>query len=337
MINIGIMFGSRSCEHDISIITAYQIQENLKDDYNLYMLYIDKDFNMYLANKVSLEDFKKNDLSKLKKISFIKGGISHKKTKLESIVIATHGINGEDGMAKAITKFYDIASVGCDIFSSAISLDKANTYYILKNFDISMTKRDIIYKVDDEISFNKFIVKPSKLGSSIGVFVGDKNSYKNELKQSFLLDDKIVVEEFLEDFKEYNIALYKTDSINTSDIYEVVKTNDILTFDDKYLNSNKLGIKILKQESLVKEIKELAIKIYDILNLDYMVRMDFLYSDGILYFNEVNTIPGALSCYYFSDFKGIMKKLITKSLMEKQKDRQIINHFNINVLSGIKK
>ena len=170
---IGILFGGNSLEHEISIISAFQLKKKLESEYDLCMIYIDNESNIYDASKTTLDDFKYNKKNKMKKSSFVLGGI--KNTELDCMVLCMHGENGEDGIAAALMRFYKIKYVGSDLFASSICMDKYLTYMYLANCGIKMID-SYIYTYNDYLSGDSIleypsIVKPLTGGSSIGIYV----------------------------------------------------------------------------------------------------------------------------------------------------------------------
>lgn len=347
MLNIGLLFGGKSTEHDISILTMFQVKEKIESNYNIYSIYISKSGDLYLANDVTLDDFKDNNLNKLRKIEWIKKGFkrSFKKVLIDSMLILNHGMNGEDGMSSALMEFYDIPYVGSDMYASSIALDKATSDLILRNYNVPIVKKQIYTKSDFQnkipIVFDKCIIKPARLGSSIGINIAkNKEEIDSNLIEAFKYDEKVVIEELLEDFEEYNIALYKTDSFHFSYSEEVKKEHEFLDFDDKYITRIKENThKKVTDVKLNILLKDISKKVYDIFNLSGIVRIDFMFSNNVLYFNEVNTIPGALSNYLFDDFEDDIEKLIKHSIVLKKKKEMLLKSYSSNLLnmSSIKK
>ena len=238
-VRIGILFGGKSFEHDISIVSANVVYHGLKDKYEVYLLYIDKEGNFLNPKKLDILEMA-ND-KKYKKFSFVKGGIKTNKLQRIDVIISTmHGLNGEDGLASIIANLYDIPYVGSNHISSGLLLDKHFTYAILRNLKIKTinTKFYIDNKIDDNLKL-PLIIKPARLGSSIGISkISDINEFSDKAVKAFKFDNKIIVQPFIENFREYNQAayLYKGEVI-VSNVEEVFKSEDILSFDDKYLST----------------------------------------------------------------------------------------------------
>ena len=152
--NIGIIFGGNSLEHEISIVTAYSLYKKLVDRYKITMVYVDLDNNIYDATKVTFDDFKNNKLKKLKKTIFVNKGIKRKQ--IDCMILACHGENSEDGIFAAMCRFYNIPFVGCDVFSGSICMNKYLTYlYLHNNIDMLETK---LYTYNDYINNVNYII-----------------------------------------------------------------------------------------------------------------------------------------------------------------------------------
>lgn len=342
--NIGLLYGGKSTEHEISIITMLQIKSKL-EGYNVYCLYMSKQGDLYLANNTTIEDYKILDKlnKKFKRAKLINKGIQvgHKKTLLDSVVILNHGKNGEDGLASALLEYYDIAYVGSDIITSAVLMDKGYTHSVLVDNKILVTNTISYFKEDylnDNIKLMlPCIIKPATLGSSIGISVcKTKDDFEKALELAFSFDDKIVIEELLENFLECNIAAYKTKKINLSKIEVVFHEDDILTFKDKYETDYKLKSHNLEypfDKDIEERIKQIAIKAYQIFNCEGIVRLDLMIAEDKIYVNEINTIPGALAYYLFDNFEKILEALIKQSIIKKQRKARLTNSFTTNVLN----
>ena len=208
---IGIIFGGNSKEHEISIITAYAVKRKLINFYDVKMIYIDFNQNVYDASKLSLNDFKNKKYKKLKKTMLVQHGI--KSTSLDCAVLAVHGENCEDGIISALCRFYNIPFVGCDILASSISLDKFATYQYLKN-DLPLietkryTRHDFI--IGNVVDYFPCILKPTYGGSSIGINIcSSKDEFFIKAKESLKECDEIIIQPFYKDIIEYNMAFYE--------------------------------------------------------------------------------------------------------------------------------
>ena len=210
---------------------------------------------------------------------------------------------------------------------SAVCMDKTLTKIFLKGLGVktlnSVTLRSVneIEKVKKRLKF-PMIVKPDKLGSSIGV---SKANDKAELERAILFalryGESVIVEPLLEDFIEINCSAYLAcdKKVCVSECERPVSRTDILTFTDKYESGKRVFPADISEE-LSSKIKTITQKVYKAFDCRGVIRIDFFICGGKIFVNEINTVPGSLAYYLFSDtlkgFTNILNDLI--SLAEKE-------------------
>lgn len=323
---IGILFGGKSYEHDISIITANIIYHALKDKFEVLLLYINKDGDFESPKTMDMNNFATS--KKYRRFNFVSGGvkIGCKKIDVDVMITAMHGINGEDGLAAVIGNLYNIPFVGSNHISSATLMDKYFTYAILRSNCIKTVYTNFYLK-DDKVTVKDYpiIVKPSRLGSSIGISkISNKKDLKEKCDEAFLYDNKIIIQPFIEEFKEYNQAAYFSDGeIIVSNIEEVFKSFDILSFDDKYVGGKfSKGHAFITDEKLIERITEITKEVYKLFELSGIVRIDYIFKDNNIFVNEVNTTPGSLAFYLFEDkLSNLLEKQIINALHQFQNQK----------------
>ena len=330
---IGILFGGNSLEHEISIITAYQVKSKIEKRYDVYMLYLDFDNNLYIANKCSIGDFKLGKPKKLKKTSFIGGGV--KGIKLDSVIIAAHGENTEDGVCAGVLRFYNIPFVGCDILPSSLCMNKYTSYKMLNSNGIPMLETKLITYEDyvNGIIIDEYpiILKPVYGGSSIGIEVAyNKDELDLVLSKLFKDYKEIICQKYYENIEEYNMAVC---SSFVSALERINKKSGFFTFENKYTDSFKLMHQEINDTNL-DEFRKISEDVYKLINASGIIRIDYFVIDNKIYVNEINTIPGALAMYLFSDFDFVIDDLIKKSIIE---HRVIYHRGNFLVKSEINK
>lgn len=312
---IGIIFGGNSKEHEISIITAYAVKRKLINFYDVKMIYIDFNQNVYDASKLSLNDFKNKKYKKLKKTMLVQHGI--KSDSLDCAVLAVHGENCEDGIISALCRFYNIPFVGCDILASSISLDKFATYQYLKN-DLPLietkryTRHDFI--IGNVVDYFPCILKPTYGGSSIGINIcSSKDEFFIKAKESLKECDEIIIQPFYKDILEYNMAFYEN---GNSKLEKIDKKSEYFSFDDKYNESFKMIHQKLVLDDEEKFIT-LGRRVYELLRCKGIIRIDFFKIKDEIYINEINTIPGSLGMYLFDNFSNILMEEIELEMKRK--------------------
>lgn len=338
--NVGVLFGGKSCEHEVSIITGCLIANALKKKYNVMVLYIDKEQRVYLLKDINIESFRDQSFKKGSKlIEFSFGGFRAKKkfTKIDIGVICNHGVNGEDGLSKALFNFYNIPSVGSPMISSGVSMDKYFTYCVLKDSKVKVLETKCIFRSDLDLPIGNLdfpiIIKPARLGSSIGIDVCRTNhELREKLTACLKYDSKVCVQKYIEDIKEYNVSCYKKgEEIITSRIEVIEQRDNIYSYDEKYQGTKMINHCFLDDEKLAKKIIKMAIKSYEVLELTGVVRIDFFVGNDVLYLNEVNTIPGSLSYYLYDDnIEYLLDDLIHQAMLETSINT--IHTFSNNIL-----
>ena len=342
MKKIGVIFGGKSVEHDISIITGLQIIKFLKKYYNCLPIYINREGRWLTAKNIQnveiYRDFDKCARG-VKEIfpCFGKGRImvGRRQIELESCFNCCHGLNGEDGSVASVLELSEIPYSSSGLESSSLSMDKVLTKILLSYKGIKNTKFSYINRKDleeegenflkevvNEIGF-PLIVKPANLGSSVGIGVCQNyDEFNNAMEVALNFDNRILVEEFLENAREFNCACFSYNGkIYVSKVSEVDK-GEFYTFEEKYIQERKHEKKDI-DEKIISSIKELTKQVYKMTDCFGIVRIDFLYYHDEIYVNEINSIPGALSCYLFEeDFGEILDLIILESKERlKQKER----------------
>lgn len=339
MINIAVIFGGESSEHDVSIITGMQLIENVDETkYKIFPIYISENGDWYTGDSLFDLDNYKDNLKKIYKCSFVandnglylcKGKKCKKIADIDVCVTCLHGVNGEDGKVAGILELSKIPYTSSDICCSSMCIDKS----IFKTFcnglgvsvidGFSINRNDFI--VDKKSVFDKIIdfgfpiiLKPSRQGSSVGIEVcKNVDELENKLNNVFEYDSKILIEEFVSVKKEVNIALFADgNNIVFSNTEEPIMSCDILNFQDKYLDNSGLQscrriIPANISDECFFEIKKNAELVYRELEAFGVVRFDFIIdNDDNLFLNEVNTIPGSMANYLFDKHKYTYTKLI---------------------------
>lgn len=358
MNNILLIYGGNTVEHEISIITALQIKNKYKGKYNIILCY-NKNSYFYISKKLENISFykNKNNFKKIKPISFLANKnyikIKFKKINFDAVWIVCHGKNCEDGVLYSYFKTLNINVIGENHYSAVIGHNKTLAKKLSKVptlpfvhithelFDYNY--KNIIKKVEN-LGY-PLICKPNDLGSSIGILTIEKESDFSQIEKTFKYTNSIILEKKLENFEEYNIAIIKIKDKCFLSSIEKVSQNKILTYYDKYLNkeksmtSQKREIPALISENLEKLIKESAIKIYESLFAELIVRIDFLFdtSTSTLYFNEINNIPGSLAFYLFEknniDFNFLVDSLIDNALLNIDETKKQVTCFENNIFN----
>lgn len=372
--NLLVFFGGKSCEHDISIITAHQVMDYIDTDkYNIFPIYIDINGIFLYGNKLFNFDFCKDiDYHYLKKI-YLKPSeknIYYVKDKIlcnaDVALLCMHGLNGEDGSLQGLLELSGIPYTSSSILGSALGMDKIATKMFLKGMGQNVLPFVWTYKeeyhdtVKKQDFFNRvkklkypLIIKPSNLGSSIGITrVNDMDGLCSAMDIAFMFDNRVLIEHAVNDLKEINCSVLGDSRDATASVCErPINWQSFLSFEDKYLNQgSKLGgMDNLKRrlpadipDETAKEIQNTSIKIFKAMNCKGVIRIDFIIdnADNKIYVNEINTIPGSLS-YYLWDYNGIdffelIDKIVESAKYTSEQNKYLKYSYVSNVLKGSK-
>lgn len=297
MIDLLIIFGGKSSEHEISCISAGNVIENVnKAKYNDTIVGIDKDGNwhQYVGN---VDNVKKNTwLSDERNLIKIGNIIDYIK-QFDVVFPALHGKYGEDGTIQGLFEMFGIKYVGCNNITSAIGMDKSITKMIAERVKVPVVPYKIIKKGDKvKFSFDyPIIVKPCSEGSSYGVTkVNSEDELEKAIENAFIYDDKLLIEKFIK-AREIECAVLGNKDYIVSDLGEIIPEHEFYDFESKYKSKVSVckipaDIEQIYKEKIIKYAKVIA----ETIGVRGLCRVDFFISkdDGKIYFNEVNTMPG---------------------------------------------
>lgn len=359
---VALIFGGRSLEREISIITAMQVLNAL-----VGTIYIVEPVYMsggafYMGNVDDIKHFVKFDEKEHKKV-FLKEGAffecRHGKVKEvfkpDVALLCCHGGEGENGVLQALLQFNDIPYTSCGVLESGICMDKAISKMLFESIGLDVlpcvvvkrrewtkNKEDVLQKIHT-LDF-PFIVKPATMGSSIGISVAkDEQSLVDAMDFAFEFDDKIIVERLLEGCVEVNCAaMRKNGEIIISETENPTSNGEYLSFEDKYIGGKmSSGEHIIPADigNLNDVVKKHTRTLYDALFLDGIVRIDYLcdIEKGKVYVNEINAIPGSMAFYLFKEvqFRELMLMLVDEAL-RKSEGKTEVDKFNTGVLEMYK-
>ena len=352
-LNIGVIFGGKSVEHEISVITALQAMDNIdKDKYEVVPIYITKDLVWYTGGMLrhieSFNDFRLieryatrvNLINKDGRFILQKShGIKKEVKEIHLAFPIVHGKNTEDGTIQGYIKTLGIPCCGSDVYASSLGQDKIFTKMLLDNNNIPVTDYvwfyDTDYKNNKEELFSKInkldyplILKPSRLGSSIGIeIINRKEELESAIEKSLDYDERFLIEEYIENKREFNCAVIGTyNKIQTSSIEEIINEDMICTYQDKYTLETSDNPKIKKiypvydPKNLMEEISKYSKEVFRLLCAKGVLRVDFLYNTKKkkVYVDEVNVIPAYFSHHLFEDinidYREIMDILIKQAI-----------------------
>ncbi len=331
--NIAVIFGGRSNENEVSVITGTMAGNILKKGGNTVIpLYMSQRGELYTGEGLlDIENYKDDGFTKFPRAVVGKGGVYvlKKNKKIKKFLTVDVGINcchggwGEGGGVCGMFALNDIPLASAGLFESASFMDKYYTKRVLRSLGVKVAKYIYIREPNEFLKGEKLgypvIVKPAKLGSSIGIECAEnREELETAVAAAFLYDDGVILEKYIEDRREINCAVYYADGkVITSECEEAVTSNDILNFDDKYSGGGKSILPADIPEAISKKIKKITENVYTRLNMRGIVRFDFLLSGDTVYLSEINTVPGSLSYYLlssgFKEFYPVLQAVITQA------------------------
>ena len=389
-LKVAVLFGGKSTEHEISIISAIQAIGHInKTKYEVIPVYITKENDFYVGEDIGkIEEYTHIPqlLAKSTQVVWIKEKekvslVRYPMKKFGNNVITTvdvafpivHGTNVEDGTLQGFLATLGLPVVGCDVLSSAVGMNKYVMKTVLKDNGIPVldckcyTWKDyedvdgLVAKIEKEFTY-PVIIKPLNLGSSIGIKkASDREGLLEALELGFEFSRKILVEPAITDLKEINCAvLGDYEYAQASECEEPVNSDDILSFEDKYIGGAKgsakggaktggsKGMASLKRKipaditsQMRDDIRKMAVDAFICLGCSGVSRIDFMLDQatGKVYLNEINTIPGSLSFYLWEPlgmkYETLLDNMIELALKADRESHKVVYSFETNVLEGV--
>lgn len=355
-INIGLVFGGKSGEHEVSLLSAKSIYEALdKNKYNVFLIGIDKQGNWLLGNpanylinstnpklialnKTSSTNIILVNKNNTNKIIALESG--KELAKIDVFFPIIHGTYGEDGCLQGMFEMLNSAYVGAGVIGSALGMDKDVQKRLLNHAEINVAKfmtvkkynysQKILNEITKKFTFPVF-VKPANMGSSVGVSKAHNlNELKKSINNAFRYDTKIIIEEYIKG-REIECSVMGNDHPIASIPGEVIPHHEFYSYEAKYIDENGAALVIPANlpKKIIKKIQETAIKTFLTLECYGFARVDFfLTKKGRLYVNEINTLPGFTKISMFPKlfnatgftYSQILDNLI-KLAIEKKKEK----------------
>lgn len=386
---VGVFFGGISVEHEVSVISGLQAIDAMDDRrYEPVPIYMAKDRTWYTGEKLlDIEAYKDLDglLQEVQSVTPVpaeNGGVRLQKNpvpkfgkrEVAHIDVAfpvLHGTFGEDGVLQGFFELLNIPYAGSDVTSSAAGMDKIMMKQMLRDQEVPVLADVWFYQhqwagqqaslqkqIEEKLGY-PVIVKPANLGSSVGIDIArDAASLETVVEEAFAFASKLVVEPLLSDITEVNCSvLGDTEEAEASELEEVLKTEDILSYADKYQGSaggkgesegTKGGGGMENTDRVIpapidgdlsSEVRRLAKDTFHILGCSGVSRIDFMIdkSENQVYVNEINTIPGSLSFYLWEpagkDFTTLIHEMIQLALKRERNREQLTFSIDTNLFA----
>ncbi|MFA5134645.1 MAG: D-alanine--D-alanine ligase family protein [Patescibacteria group bacterium] len=350
-LRVGVIFGGRSGEHEVSLASAESIIGALdKAKYEVIPIGITKRGRWVTSGnplatlksgrhaELSNENIISPDATKKRLVS-LEGKYfrSHAETKLLDVVIPVlHGTYGEDGTVQGLLELANIPYVGANVLASAVGMDKVIQKELFRQAGLPVV--DYLHFLSGEYARNPNLitakikklrfpvfVKPANLGSSVGISKArNERSLKQAIMYAMQYDRKIIVEKAVLSPREIEVAVLGNDDPRASVPGEIIASNEFYDYNAKYVDGqSRTVIPALLSKKLADKIRTLAIRAFTIIDCSGMARVDFLLSrNSKLYVSEVNTIPGFTSISMYPalwkasgmPYQKLLDKLISLAL-----------------------
>jgi D-alanine-D-alanine ligase len=400
-LHVGVVLGGVAPEHEVSVISALQAAARLdRDRYTPVPIYVAKDGTWYTgAPLLDVEQYRDLDALRddARPVALVptphghlelledreRGALQRFKrpplrTRIDVMLLGLHGGPGENGGVQGLCETFNVPYTSAGVFGSALGMDKVMSKRVCREVDIPVV--DFVAFREDEWGYREeealdqceaeldypLVVKPARCGSSIGISqVETRDALDGAIEDAFRYDDKVVVEEAVEDLREINCSvLGDAHDATPSMLEEPVPSDDdeVLTFQDKYMREDGEGAKdgggaksgesapdgMASQDRIVparlsdertEDIQEMAVRIFHQFECAGVVRIDFMIDEatGELYFNEINTIPGSFSFYLWEPsgvpFDELLDRLVDIARRRHRDQNGRVQTYDVNLLA----
>lgn len=360
-LNLVLMFGGRSGEHEVSLMSARSVLEALSPEkYQVFQLGITKD-GLWKTGPDALSAFEEGRWDELEDALLLPAGDKARLClrtgsqlqpvgDIDVVFPVIHGTFGEDGTMQGLFEIYRVAYVGAGVLASALAMDKAICKRIAASAGIPVLEYAVFTRNQieqnpaalaaqaEQIAFYPLFVKPANLGSSVGI---SKAHNRAELEAALLkaarYDRRILVERGIE-AREIEISVLGNENPLVSFPGEIVPGDEFYTYQDKYHHGDpETAIPAPLSPAQTEELRGYALQAYQSVDCAGMARVDFLIekASGKAYFNEINTIPGFTSISMYAkllkysgvEYNALVDRLIALALERKADQEKTVRKF----------
>ncbi len=361
-IRVGILFGGKSAEHEISLLSAKNIIDTLdRNNYEPVLIGIDKSGRWLMGEpsrfllKTSdpkLIAINKADSKFVALVPQSKGrltclGSGPLDKAVDVVFPVLHGPLGEDGTIQGLLKLANVPFVGAGVLGSAVGMDKDVMKRLLRDAGIPVPKF-MVFSHGEKPDFTSMVqtlglpvfVKPANLGSSVGITkTKDQTSFRKAVQVAYRYDTKILIEEAILG-REIECAVLGNAQPKASVPGEIIPSHEFYDYEAKYVDENgaRLEAPAKLSPEMVKRVQDLAIHTFKTLNCEGMGRVDmFLKADGTLLVNELNTIPGFTKISMYPrlwalsgvSYKQLIDKLIELAMQRFQREQDLKTSYEL--------
>ena len=321
-INVALIFGGISGEHDVSLVSATSVYKNIdKDKYNVFTVGITKD-GRWLYYEGDEENIKNGSWSELAnkniQVNLVPSGNKEvgiifedgHTEKIDVLFPVLHGPYGEDGVIQGLFEISQIPYVGCGVLASSVGMDKLIckkvfsqiglpqvNYTYTTRWEFTLNTESELNDIESKLDYPIF-VKPANLGSSVGISKAtNRDELLSGINEALKYDARIVLEQGI-DAREIEVAVLGNDEVEASIAGEIKPAKDFYDYEDKYINgASTYDIPANISEENMKNIRRMAIEAFKGIDGKGLSRVDFFIdkNSGEIFINEINTLPGFTS------------------------------------------
>jgi D-alanine-D-alanine ligase len=320
-VRIALLFGGRSAEHEVSLVSASAIYKNIdKTRYAVTSIFIDKTGRWRRVASPLLPPEKLQNGPSSSFLPWEALSLLPRRARADIYFPVLHGPYGEDGTIQGLLEMADVPYVGAGVLASATGMDKAVMKVLFADRNLPLVRHRVFGEVEWKMSRNDVLgligkefrlplfVKPANLGSSVGISkVKNRGDTETALARAFRYDRKVIVEEGIKG-REIECSVLGNDEPRASLPGEVIPYREFYDYRDKYLDGKtRFRIPADLPASIIREVQRLAVEAYLAVECSGMARLDFFLEDGTgkLYVNEINTIPGFTEISMYPKLWGV--------------------------------
>ncbi len=331
-INLGILFGGQSCEHEVSVTSAKSIQKAIdREKYHVHLIGIDKSGGWHLGNDVealtssgsvtrlrqvqgrpdsavSLELHNSGNLVSRRTDSTTQPHAPARPPMLDVVFPVLHGPFGEDGIMQGVLETAGMPYVGCGVAASALAMDKALAkmvfaangipqapYLIAGSAEWQRDQNRIVTLSEQKLEYPMF-VKPANMGSSVGISkAGGRQELIEAASLAFQFDNKVVIEQSMENCREIECSVLGNENPQASIPGEIIPGAEFYDYHTKYIDDkSQLVIPATLDEETIRRVQSLSVRTFKAIDGRGLARVDFFVDrdSNAVILNEINTMPG---------------------------------------------
>jgi len=309
-LKIGVIFGGKSGEHDVSLMSASNVIEVMdKNKYDIVKIGITKigKWMIYTGDVLNIKDgsWEKDEENLIYEFSLFDHPMI---TPIDVFFPILHGPNGEDGTVQGLLKIIGKPFVGCGVLASSVGMDKVYSKILFENAGIPIgnympltiaqwnaNRDEMNIKIEEKLEY-PFFVKPANMGSSVGISkVHNRDEMITGLEEAFTYDCKLILEKAI-DCREVECAVLGNQNPKASVLGEIIPSQEFYDYQAKYTDGDKsvLIIPAKLDHDTTEKIRDYAVKAFTSINGRGLSRVDFFIEKGTdkIFINEINTLPG---------------------------------------------